>query len=117
MASDVIDLVRTFQQILERAKNRPTLQVDEDGVSVGQMIEYVRRRLMVEDRPIRLKELLRHLRSRSALICSFLAILEMIRLQAVICRQDDVFGEIVLKKSTGFDRLVDEGSTVRDDWR
>jgi segregation and condensation protein A len=118
MAADVIDLVRTFQKILERAKNRPTLLFDEDAVTVAQMIEYVRRRLMVEDRPIRLKRLLRHLRSRPALICSFLAILEMIRLQAVVCRQDDVFGEVVLKKSTGFDRLVDEGgSSVRDDWQ
>jgi hypothetical protein len=42
----------------------------------------------------------------------------MIRLQAVVCRQDDVFGEVVLKKSTGFDRLVDEGgNAVRDDWQ
>jgi segregation and condensation protein A len=118
LSADVIDLVRTFQTILERAKNKPTLQVDEDAVTVAQMIDYVRRRLMVEDRPIRLKQLLRHLRSRPALICSFLAILEMIRLQAVACRQDDVFGEVVLKKSIGFDRLVDEGSSaVRDDWQ
>jgi segregation and condensation protein A len=118
LAADVVDLVRTFQQILERAKNRPTLQVDEEGVSIGQMIEYVRRRLMVEDRPIRLKHLLRHLRSRSALVCAFLALLEMIRLQAIVCRQDQVFGEVVIKKSSGFDRLVDEGNAgVRDDWR
>ncbi len=118
LSADVIDLVKTFQKILERAKNRPTLQFDEEAVTVAQMIDYVRRRLMVEDRPIRLKHLLRHLRSRPALICSFLAILEMIRLQAVVCRQDDVFGEVVLKKSTGFDRLVDEGSgAVKDDWQ
>ncbi len=118
LAADVIDLVKTFQQILDRAKNRPTLQVDEDTVSVGQMIDYVRRRLMVEDRPIRLKRLLRNLRARPTLICAFLAILEMIRLQAVVCRQDDVFGEVVLKKSIGFDRLVDEGgAAVRDDWQ
>jgi segregation and condensation protein A len=118
LAADVVDLVRTFQQIMERVKNRPSLQVDEEAVSVAQMIEYVRRRLMVEDRPIRLKQLLRHLRSRAALVCAFLALLEMIRLQVVVCRQDDIFGEVVLKKSSGFDRLVDEGSTgVRDDWR
>ena len=42
----------------------------------------------------------------------------MIRLQAVVCRQDAVFGEVVLKKSSGFDRLADAGSVrVRDDWR
>jgi len=118
LTADVIDLVRTFQQILDRAKNRPSISFNEEAVTVAQMIDYVRRRLMVEDRPIRLRQLLRHLRSRPALICSFLAILEMIRLQAVVCRQDDVFGEVVLKKSTGFDRLVDEGgNTVRDDWQ
>ncbi len=118
LADDVIDLVRTFQKILERTKNRPILQFDEEAVTVAQMIDYVRRRLMVEDRPIRLRQLLRHLGSRTALVCSFLAILEMIRLQAVVCRQDDVFGEVVLKKSSGFGRLIDEGGTaVRDDWQ
>src|SRR5690349_5565377 len=29
LAADVVDLVRTFQQILERAKSRPILEVDE----------------------------------------------------------------------------------------
>ena len=118
LSADVVDLVRTFQSILQRAKERPAISFNEEAVTVAQMIEYVRRRLMVEERPIRLKQLLRTLRSRSALVCAFLAILEMIRLQAVICRQDAVFGEVVLKKSSGFDRLVDEGSnTVRDDWK
>ena len=56
-------------------------------------------------RPVRLKQLLRSLRSRSALVCAFLAILELIRLQAVLARQDNVFGEIVLKKHTNFDAL------------
>src|SRR5258708_3695599 len=30
LAADVIDLVKTFQQILERARNRPMIQVDEE---------------------------------------------------------------------------------------
>ena len=40
IAADVIDLVKTFQQILERARSRPMLQVDEETVTVGQMIDY-----------------------------------------------------------------------------
>ena len=81
------------------------------------MIEYVRRRLSLEDRPIRLKQLLRNMRSRTALVCAFLAILELIRLQAVLARQDNVFGEIVLKKHTNFDALMAEEPPVQDDWR
>src|SRR6266853_18777 len=45
IAADVIDLVKTFQQIMERASSRPMLQVDEETVNVGQMIEYLQRRL------------------------------------------------------------------------
>ena len=117
MAADVVDLVKTFQQILDRAKSRPMFDVEDDSVTVSQMIDYVRRRLSLEERPIRLKQLLRNMRSRSALICAFLAILELIRLQAVLARQDQVFGDIVLKKHTNFDALMAESPPVKDDWK
>jgi segregation and condensation protein A len=115
LAADVVDLVKTFQQILDRARKRPSFDVDEEAVTVAQMIEFVRRRLALEERPVRLKQLLRSLRSRSALICAFLAILELVRLQAILARQDNVFGEIVLKKHTNFDALMADGA--KDDWR
>jgi len=112
-----VDLVKTFRQVLDRARSKPAFDVEEDNVTVSQMIEYVRRRLSLEEKPIRLKHLLRSLRSRAALVCAFLAILELIRLQAVLARQDNVFGEIVLKKYTNFDSLMSENPPVKDDWR
>jgi segregation and condensation protein A len=117
LAADVIDLVKTFQTILERAKNRPVLDLNEESVTVGQMIEFVRRRMMVEDRPVRLKQLLRNLHTQQALICAFLALLELIRLQAILARQDNVFGDIVLKKHTMFDTVLGDTGAVKDDWR
>jgi segregation and condensation protein A len=117
LAADVVDLVRTFQEILDRAKERPILQVNEETVTVGQMIEYFRRRLLMEDKPIRLKRLLQHVTSRHALIASFLALLELVRLQAVLLRQEAVFGEVLIKKHPMFDTVLGEGSSVRDDWR
>jgi segregation and condensation protein A len=117
MAADVVDLVKTFGQILERARQKPSFDVEDDSVTVAQMIDYVRRRLALEESPLRLKQLLRTLRSRSALVCAFLAILELIRLQAILARQDHLFGDIVLKKHTNFDALMAESTLVRDDWR
>src|SRR5438309_1798576 len=38
IAADVIDLVKTFQQVLERVRTRPVLNVNEETVTVGQMI-------------------------------------------------------------------------------
>ena len=69
----MIDLVKTFQQVLERVRTRPVLNVDEETVTVGQMIDYLRRRLSLEDRPIRLKQLLMRVESRQALVCMFRA--------------------------------------------
>jgi len=117
MAAYVIDLVKTFQQVLERLRTRPILQVDEESVNVGQMIDYLRRRLALEDRPIRLKQLLRNVNSRPALVCMFLALLEMVRLQAIQLRQDHLFGEILLRKHTAFEAVMAEQAAVRDDWR
>ena len=117
LAADVIDLVKTFQQILDRARNRPMIQVDEETVTVGQMIEYLRRRLSLEDRPIRLKQMLRNVESRQALVCMFLALLEMVRLQAIQLRQDRLFGEILLRKHVGFEAVMTEQAAVRNDWR
>ena len=117
IAADVIDLVKTFQKILERVRTRPVIDVDEETVTVGQMIDYLRRRLALESRPIRLKQLLMRVPSRQALVCMFLALLEMVRLQAIQVRQDKMFGEIAVRKHVGFDAIMTEQAAVRDDWR
>src|SRR2546429_463230 len=117
IAADVIDLVKTFQHNLDRARSRPMLQVDEESVTVGQMIDYLRRRLTLEDRPIQLKHLLRNIDSRQTLVCMFLALLEMVRLQAIQLRQERLFGEILLRKHTGFEAIMAEQAVMKDDWR
>jgi segregation and condensation protein A len=117
MAADVIDLVKTFQQVLDRLRTRPVINIDEESVTVGQMIDYLRKRLSFEDRPIRLKQILMRVPSRQALVCMFLALLEMVRLQAIQVRQERLFGEIAVRKHTGFDAIMKEQDAVRDDWK
>ena len=117
IAADVIDLVKTFQQVLERVRTRPMIQIDEETVTVSQMILYLRRRLTYEDRPIRLKQMLSTVASRQALVCLFLALLELVRLQAIQLRQERLFGEILIRKHAKFDDLMKEQAAIRDDWR
>ncbi len=112
--ADTVDLVRVFREILDRARQRPVLNVNEEAVTVAQMIDYVRRRLIMEDRPIGLRRLLQHVKSERALICTFLALLELVRLQAILLRQTGSFSEIYVKKHENFESAMTEG---RDDWR
>ena len=118
IAADTVDLVRIFRDILERARNRPILDVEEDSVTVSQMIQFLARRLAMEDKPVALRRLLRHTHSERAVVAMFLALLEMVRLQAVLLRQDRAFSDIFIKRHTGFDAVIDQGlSNALDDWR
>jgi segregation and condensation protein A len=118
IAADTVDLVRVFREILDRARQRPVLDVNEEAVTVGQMLDYVKRRLMMEDRPVSLSSLLRNTRSERALICMFLALLELVRLQGILLRQDSNFGEVYIKKHPSFESVLNQGlMEAKDDWR
>ena len=81
------------------------------------MLDYIRRRLIMEERPVSLSSLLRTTRSERALICMFLALLELVRLQAILLRQDRNFGEVYIKKHASFESIVNQGLQAKDDWR
>ncbi len=117
IAADTVDLVRVFQDILQRIRSRPVLNVDEESVTVAQMIDYVKRRLVMEDKPVSLRRLLHSTHSERALICMFLAMLELVRLQAVLLHQPRELGDILIKKADEFDQEFADQERLRDDWR
>jgi len=117
IAADTVDLVRVFQDVLSRLKTRPVLDVDEESVTVAQMIDYVKRRLIMEDKPVSLRRLLHQTHTERALICMFLAMLELVRLQAVLLHQPAELGDILIKKTESFDSVFADQPQVADDWR
>ena len=117
IAADTLDLVRVFQDILERMRSRPVLNVNEESVTVAQMLDYVKRRLVMEDKPISLRRMLHSTHSERALICMFLALLELVRLQAVLLHQPRQLGDILIKKANSFDQVFTDTTQARDDWQ
>jgi segregation and condensation protein A len=117
IAADTIDLVRVFREVLDRLRARPVLNVDEESVTVAQMIDYVRRRLLMEEKPVSLRRLLHNTHTERALICMFLAMLELVRLQAVLLHQPTQQGDILIKKTDNFDSVFADQPATRDDWR
>ncbi len=51
--------------------------------------------------------------SRHAMIVAFLAVLEMVKLQAVGLAQEKQFGDILLKKAKSFDMVFDEKGELK----
>ena len=86
-------------------------------MTVAQMIDYLKRRLLMEEKPVSLRKLLHNTHSERALICMFLGMLELVRLQAILLHQADEHGDILIKKTDAFDDVVTSQAEARDDWR
>ena len=106
LAVTLYDLVRVFQQVLDRAKQKPLLDVEEEKVTVAEMMQHLCRLLAARREALPLREVIEGLRSRDAIVATFLALLELVRLQAVAVRQKDLFGEILLRKFHKFAEVV-----------
>jgi segregation and condensation protein A len=116
LAVTLFDLVKTFEQILERAKSRPLYEVNKEEVSVPDMILFLKNTLLQSPagKAVALVPLFEQQRSRRAMICLFLAVLEMVKQQAIRLTQSESFGEIQVKRDKGFDDMqVTEESILR----
>src|SRR5690349_16491048 len=107
LAVTIFELVKTFQGVLDRAKNRPLYEIGKESVSVPDMIQFLRLQLVRSRRqePLSATQLFEKQRSRRAMICLFLAILELVKRQAVQLTQGQAFGDIGLKKNRAFDEV------------
>ncbi len=112
LAAGPMDLVRVFQAILERLKNRPTYDIVREDVGVPDMIRLLRYELE-HTRPsqsLSATRLFERQHSRRAIICLFLAILELVRIQAVELTQGELFGDIGIKRRENYKQALEAGN-------
>ena len=112
----LVDLVRVFQQVLERKKEVTRIELQHELFTVAQMIAQLRGQILASsDNSVSLIQFFEGCPSRHAMIVAFLAVLEMVKLQAVLLVQEKQFGEILVKKAKSFDVAFDESGALRID--
>ena len=112
----LVDLVRVFQQVLERKKEVTRIELTHDVFTVAQMIAQLRGQILASDtNTVNLIQFFDACPSRHAMIVAFLAVLEMVKLQAVMLVQEAQFGDILVKKNKAFDAAFDENGAMRID--
>src|SRR5580658_4306744 len=110
----LVDLVKVFQQVLERRKEVSRIELHHEEFTVAQMIAALRAQILASaENSVNLIAFFEACPSRHAMIVAFLAVLEMVKLQAVGLAQEKQFGEIVVKKGKSFDVVFDENGTIR----
>jgi segregation and condensation protein A len=109
-AVTVFDLISVFREILERAKKRPQISLQREEVTIAEMIQHIRELLLANPHPVRLDDLAAGYISRQALIALLLALLEMVRLRAVLIRQKELFGPVTIHRSKRFAEIMSEAN-------
>jgi segregation and condensation protein A len=107
---DLFSLLAAFRGVLERAKSRPKVVLPPEQMSIEQRIEQLLERLS-ETEAVGFEELFADANTRGALIVTFLALLEMIRLKLIRAFQSGSFGPIRVYKRP---RPADAPHPIRD---
>jgi segregation and condensation protein A len=101
----LVDIIKVFSQVLERRKQVSKFELHHETVTVAQMMDRLRQRLLANEDPVSLIEFFEACESRNAMIVAFLAVLEMVRMQAVLLVQSELFADIRLRKHRMFDAV------------
>src|SRR5215831_2516960 len=110
----LVDLVKVFQQVLERRKETARIELQHEQFTVAQMIVQLRAQIISSaENAVNLIQFFEACPSRHAMIVAFLAVLEMVKLQAVALVQEKMFGDIMLKKGKAFDVVFDESGAIK----
>lgn len=104
----LFDLVKTFQTVLERVKNRPIYEVGKEDVNVPDMIRFLREALtrIPRSQSLSAMDLFERQRSQRAMLCLFLAILELVKRQAIHLQQKEAFADIMIKAADNFEQAL-----------
>jgi segregation and condensation protein A len=110
----LVDLVKVFQQVLERRKEVSRIELRHEEFTVAQMIAQIRAQILASDsNTVSLVQFFEACPSRHAMIVAFLAVLEMVKLHAVALVQEKQFGEILVRKHKMFDLAFDEAGGIK----
>jgi segregation and condensation protein A len=92
--ASIFDLLNAVNSVLQRLNQRPDQRdIFEDKWSVSEKIEHLMRSISEQSR-LKFSELFAGVTSRSEVVVTFLALLELIRLKQLMAVQSEAFGEI-----------------------
>src|SRR5207244_8025036 len=97
----IFDLINAFHGVLKRLDKKEDLrEIFEENFTVSDKIELIMK-LASSGVPLIFSELFANAASRTEVVVTFLALLELIRLKQVRVTQPEAFGEIELRRAEG----------------
>jgi segregation and condensation protein A len=96
--ASVFDLLTVFQRIVARHVDEIKMEIQREEISLADMIRNLKQRIFA-DGEINLLSFFEEMHSRRELVTAFVAVLEIVRTEAVKLLQKKTFGDIILRKA------------------
>jgi segregation and condensation protein A len=94
--ASIFDLISALNDALGRVDEEDLQEIFAEEHTVGQKVTYIVENLKIAKR-LSITDLFTGMRSRQEIVCTFLAVLELIKLNRIAAVQDDHFGDIVVE--------------------
>jgi segregation and condensation protein A len=95
----IFDLINAFQTVLKRVNKTEDLrEIFEENFTVSEKIDLIVK-MIAPGVPLKFSELFANAASRTEVVVTFLALLELIRLKQIRVTQHQEFGEIELARA------------------
>jgi segregation and condensation protein A len=101
----LFDLISAFSDALKKVKSEELREIFAERFTVADKIELLGDRLRREKR-FSISQMFAGMRSRNEIACTFLALLELIRLNQARAVQQETYGEILIEAAEGVVELV-----------
>ncbi len=95
----LFDLLRVFQEILDRHKEEVLLEIEREEVSMAEMIDRLRN-MVRSAGEINLMTFFERAKSRRELVVAFLSVLELVRMSEISLVQSETFGTIMARTAS-----------------
>lgn len=96
----IFDLISALNTALDRAPKEELNEIFAEQFTVSDKVDYLLDATKA-GKPLTLGRLFRGMRSRQEIVCTFLAMLELMKMNRLAARQTDHFGEIVIEQIEG----------------
>ncbi len=95
----IFDLLNAVNAVLKRFEKREGAmrEIFEDKWTVSEKIEFINK-IITEQGSVKFSSLFESAASRTEVVCTFLALLELIRLKQLVCIQPEEFSEIEISR-------------------
>ncbi|HUE36209.1 MAG TPA: segregation/condensation protein A [Candidatus Acidoferrum sp.] len=103
----IFDLLNAVNTVLKRFEKREgaAREIFEDKWTVSEKIEFILK-IITGRGSIKFSELFETAANRSEVVCTFLALLELIRLKQLVCIQSEAFSEIEIARAQTAERIA-----------